>query len=129
MHELSIAVQIVDAVEAEVADQLDGMVVKTVSIQIGTLTGLVPDALQFSWEVATDKSILHGSKLRIQRCDPVGYCATCRADQTLTNIQSTRCPMCHTRLEQLRGGHELELLTVELEPAPAQPSCAINHRT
>ena len=78
MHELSIALRIVEALEEELkADQRettsgdsDGMIVSTVSIQVGTLTGLVPEALEFSWQYATENSILNPAKARNGRMLP-----------------------------------------------------------
>lgn len=115
MHELSVAIRIVQALDEELAGEEDGLVVSSVSIQVGTLTGLVPEALQFSWDLATEGSLLGGSKLDIQVVDAVGYCPQCRVEQPLTNLQSMRCPVCRTPISQITGGSDLEILTVEVE--------------
>lgn len=121
MHELSIAMRIVEALDqelaAEVASNPGDFVVSTVAIQVGALTGLVPEALQFSWNFAAEGSSLKGSKLDIQVVDAAGYCPECREERTLTNLQSIRCPDCHTPIAQITGGNELEILTVEVQQA------------
>lgn len=122
MHELSVALRIVEALDQELASELasassaeaDDLSVSTVGIQVGTLTGLVPEALFFSWDLATDGSVLRGSKLDIQLVDAAGYCPECQVERTLTNLQSMRCPVCHTSISQITGGNELEILTVEV---------------
>jgi hydrogenase nickel incorporation protein HypA/HybF len=91
MHELSVALRIVEALDQELAGEDEGLVVTAVSIQVGTLTGLVPEALQFSWDFATEDGLLQGSKLAIQIVDAAGYCPQCQKEQTLTSIQSMRC--------------------------------------
>jgi hydrogenase nickel incorporation protein HypA/HybF len=117
MHELSVALRIVEALDQELAAEPDALMVSTVAIQVGALTGVVPEALQFSWDLATDGSVLRGSKLDVQMVDAAGYCPECQAEQILTNLQSMRCPLCRTPIGQITGGNELEILTVEVEPA------------
>lgn len=124
MHELSVALRIVEALDQELTSELasadsaesHGLTVSTVAIQVGALTGVVPEALQFSWGFATEGSILIGSKLDIQVVDAVGYCTQCEVEQTLTNLQSRRCPVCRTPIAQITGGNELEILSVEVQP-------------
>jgi hydrogenase nickel incorporation protein HypA/HybF len=89
--------------------------VTAVSIQVGALTGLVPEALLFSWDLATDGSPLKGSELDIRMVDAAGYCPRCQVEQVLTNLQSMRCPICRTPVAQITGGNELEILTVEVQ--------------
>jgi len=115
MHELSVALRIVESLDQELAGEEEGLVVTAVSIQVGTLTGLVPEALQFSWDLATEGGLLQGSKLDIQVIDALGYCEVCQTQQSLTNLQSIRCPVCQTPISQITGGNELEILTVEVE--------------
>ena len=113
MHELSIALRIVESLNEELAHEED-LTVSTVTIQVGALTGLVPEALQFSWDMATDNSRLQGSKLSIEWIDATGFCPECELDRTITNLQSFRCPVCRTPIQQITGGHELEILTLEV---------------
>jgi hydrogenase nickel incorporation protein HypA/HybF len=123
VHELSIALRIVEALEEELATHpavsspagSGEMTVVAVAIQVGTLTGLVPEALQFSWEVATHESILRGSRLDIEVVNVAGICPTCGEERELTNLMSFRCPVCRTPITQITGGNEMEILTVEIE--------------
>jgi hydrogenase nickel incorporation protein HypA/HybF len=114
MHELSVALRIVEALDQELASEPEDLVVSTVALQIGTLTNIVPEALEFSWEMATEGSLLRGSTLDIQVVAATGYCQGCQREQTLTNLQSMRCPVCHEPITQITGGNELEILTVEV---------------
>ena len=114
MHELSVALRIVEALDEELAGEGEDLQVMAVSIQVGTLTNIVPEALQFSWDLAVEDSLLRGSSLDIQIVDAMGYCPQCRLERTLTNLQSIRCPVCHTPITQITGGNDLEILTVEI---------------
>ena len=113
MHELSIAMRLVESLEEELADQGD-VAVTTVSLRIGALTGLIPEALEFCWEIASDDSALKGSKLAIEVVDAAGYCPQCGEERVISNLQSFRCPVCLTPITKITGGHELEILTLEV---------------
>ena len=120
MHELSVALRIVEALDEELAEEADlfdsgELAVSAVTIQVGALTGLVPEALQFAWDMATENSRLQGSRLNIEWIDAAGYCSECKADRTITNLQSFRCPVCRTLIEQIVGGNEMEILTMEVQ--------------
>ena len=113
MHELSIALRIVESLNEELAQEED-LTVSAVTIQVGALTGLVPEALQFSWDMATDNRRLHGSTLNIEWIDAAGFCPECELDPTITNLQSFRCPVYRTPIQQITGGNELEILMLEV---------------
>jgi hydrogenase nickel incorporation protein HypA/HybF len=118
VHGLSVALRIVDALDQELASEAgaggDSLRVVSVGIQVGALTNVVPEALLFAWDLATENTVLAGSNLEIEFVDAKGYCAECRAERALTNLQSMRCPVCRTPIARITGGNELEILTVEV---------------
>ena len=73
MHELSVAVQIVETVEAELVPY-PGSRVTSVALRIGKLSGVVPEALEFAWPAATEGTPLYGSRLEMQLVDAVAWC-------------------------------------------------------
>lgn len=116
MHELSIAMRLVESLEEELAAHGD-VTVTTVNLRIGALTGLVPEALEFSWEVACEGSRLAGSTLAIETVEAQGVCPQCEEERAIHNLQSFRCPVCGSPIKQVTGGHELEILTLEVVDA------------
>ena len=64
MHELSIAISIIEMVEDEVATR-GAVEVTAVHLKLGMLSGVVKEALLFSYEVACAGTSLEGSKLRL----------------------------------------------------------------
>ena len=121
MHELSVALRIVEALNEELVEEAElfdsgELAVSTVTIEVGALTGLVPEALQFAWDHATEGSFLRDSRLKIEWVDAAGLCPICRAKRTITNLQSFRCPVCRTPIDQVVGGNEMEILTMEVAP-------------
>lgn len=65
MHELSIALAIVDGV-AEEAGQRGGGLVRAVHLRLGRLSGVVREALLFAYDQACSGTTLEGSELRIE---------------------------------------------------------------
>src|SRR5579872_2457100 len=75
MHELSIAMGIVDAATDEA--QRRGVRVNAVHLRLGALSGVVKDALLFSYEVACQDTPLHGSRLIVEDVPIAVFCPRC----------------------------------------------------
>ena len=65
MHELSIAVNIVD-IASEEAQRLRARRVEAVHLKVGALSGVAKEALLFAWELASEDTVIAGSRLAIQ---------------------------------------------------------------
>jgi hydrogenase nickel incorporation protein HypA/HybF len=66
MHELSIAVSLVDAVCDELPRLGEGAIVRSVRIRVGPLSGVATDALLFAFDVAAQDSLIAGATLEIE---------------------------------------------------------------
>jgi hydrogenase nickel incorporation protein HypA/HybF len=66
MHELSIAMSLVDAVCEEMPRLGERVTVRSVRIRVGPLSGVVAHALAFAFEVAADESPIAGARLEIE---------------------------------------------------------------
>jgi hydrogenase nickel incorporation protein HypA/HybF len=113
MHELSIAMSILDSLEEEVS-QLGYGPVKAVHIRIGGLSGVVPDALRSAYELAAEQTPFASSKLVIEKVPIVIYCDTCGRDQPIESATWFCCPTCNTPSGQIVSGRELEITALEL---------------
>ena len=121
MHELTIALRIREALETEFADDPE-MFVTSVTIQVGALSGIVPEALEFAWSHAVfDCDFLADSNLVVDKVAATGFCQKCRENRTITNIQSFRCPICRTPIGDITGGDELDILTVDVRNSSDSP--------
>lgn len=65
MHELSIALSIIEGAEEE-AQRQGGARVCAVHLKLGPLSGVVKEALLFSYELACEGTSLEGSRLVIE---------------------------------------------------------------
>jgi len=113
MHELSIAMSIVDMATEE-ADRR-GAHVSAVHLKLGLLSGVVADALLSSYEMACYDTPLKGSRLVIEEVPIVVYCPKCEAQRTLSSMQWFCCPECGTPTGDVVHGKELEVVALEIE--------------
>jgi hydrogenase nickel incorporation protein HypA/HybF len=113
MHELSIAHSLVEA--ASHAAQGAGVQhVQAVHLRLGALAGVVKEALLFSYDIATEGTVLAGSRLEIEDIPVAIYCPDCKITSTLAGIQSFCCPICGQASADVRQGRELELVSLEV---------------
>jgi len=113
MHELSIAMSIVDAALEESARR--GVRVSAVHLRLGALAGVVKDALLFSYEMACQDTPLAGSQLIVEDLPVIVFCPQCRQERTLSSVQLFACPECGTPTMDVRQGKELEVFALEVE--------------
>lgn len=108
MHELAITQSVVDMV----AERTAGRRVATVHLQVGQLSGVVPDAMQFCYELVTAGTSLEGSVLEVDGVAGEGHCRTCTADFRLDQ-PFLLCP-CGSANVQIVAGQELQVTSVEM---------------
>ncbi len=118
MHELSIALSIIEGVEEEIARRHDPRVA-AVHLKLGPFAGVVKDALLFSYQVACEGTPLQGSRLEIEETPVILYCAVCREERPAVSIQRLCCAVCDTPSADMRRGSELEVFALELTDEPA----------
>jgi hydrogenase nickel incorporation protein HypA/HybF len=112
MHELSIALSILDEV-AEQAAQRRARVV-AVHLKIGPLSGVVAEALRSAYDLARESSQTPEAQLVIEAAPLVVYCPTCACRRQLASMQQFVCPLCATPTPEVVGGRELELTALEV---------------
>jgi hydrogenase nickel incorporation protein HypA/HybF len=113
MHELSIAVSMVDRIIEE-SESRGGLKVEAVHVKMGVLSGVDKDALLFSYEIACDGTMLVGSKLVIESIPLLIYCEECGAESSPESIQHIACPHCDTPCLKIIRGRELEVAALEV---------------
>lgn len=114
MHELSIALSLID-MAAEEAARRGGARVCAIHLRLGHLSGVVREALLFSYGVACEGTSLEGSRLVIEEVPVVVYCPTCCAETSLASIQMFCCAVCGTPTPDVVRGKELEVVGLEIE--------------
>jgi hydrogenase nickel incorporation protein HypA/HybF len=114
MHELSIAMSIVEMAEEE-ADHRGGLRVNAVHLKLGALAGVVKEALLSSYELACEGTGLQGSRLVIDEIPVVVNCPRCLGPRTVDSIQWFVCPECKGPVSEVIQGRELQVFALEIE--------------
>ena len=112
MHELSIAMSIVEMAEEEALRH--GSQVSAIYLRLGALSGVVKEALLSSFEMACFDTPLTGSRLIIEEVPIVVFCVSCQARRTLTSAQWFCCPECGTPTPEILQGKDLEVVALEM---------------
>jgi hydrogenase nickel incorporation protein HypA/HybF len=114
MHELSIALSIVELAEEE-SERQGGARINAVHLKLGRLSGVVTTALESAFSTAVEGTILEGAFLLVEDVPIVANCPECRAERTIASIQSFVCPVCRSSLTEVIHGTELEVVALEIE--------------
>jgi hydrogenase nickel incorporation protein HypA/HybF len=113
MHELSVALSIVDLAEEE--QERHGGRIATVHLRIGPLSGVVKDALASAFELAREGTPLAGADLVIEDVPLVARCPACGEDRT-PRFPMLVCPVCGGPTPDVVRGRELDVFALEFEP-------------
>jgi hydrogenase nickel incorporation protein HypA/HybF len=119
MHELSIAMSIVELVEEEA--ECRGVQVEAVHLKLGALSGVVKEALLSCYEMACEGTQLQGSRLLVEDVPVVIFCLSCRAQRPLKSVQLFCCPECGTPASEVVQGKELEVVALEIQECVPRP--------
>ena len=108
MHELGTAQNIV----ALVAEYAQGTKVQRVLLEVGKLSAITPDSIQFCFDICAKDTVLEGAKLEILETSGLACCRQCGAEFILENSRD-RCKCGSTQLN-LIAGQELRIKEIEV---------------
>jgi hydrogenase nickel incorporation protein HypA/HybF len=114
MHELSIALSILEGAAEEVERQGGGRVY-AIHLKLGLLSGVAKDALIFSYNLACEGTPFEESRLVIDEVPVVVFCPECRAERHLDSIQHFCCAVCGSPTPDVVRGRELEIAGLEMD--------------
>lgn len=124
MHEFSAACSIVDAAVAA-AVKHHAKRVTAVFIEIGQFTFLIPEQLEFNFEIASRKTVIEGAKLVITIKKGRVMCNDCGTEgeaQSIPDIPDQiamfapmKCPNCGSSATVITGGKEFIISNIEAE--------------
>ncbi|GAA1957625.1 hydrogenase maturation nickel metallochaperone HypA [Amycolatopsis minnesotensis] len=108
MHELSITQSVVDTI----AEATGGATVLEVRLEIGRLSGVVPDSVRFCFELVCAGTALAGADLDIVEPPGVIRCRDCARVSELPDAFPL-CP-CGSADVEVVGGRQLKIKSVEV---------------
>lgn len=112
MHELGIVFNIIKTVERVSAE--NGLErINAVVLELGEVSGVLPDYLTDCWRWAADKNgLLKGSELKIETLPAVTHCDGCGRDYPTVEHGRT-CPHCGSGETWLLTGNEVSIKELE----------------
>jgi hydrogenase nickel incorporation protein HypA/HybF len=118
MHELSIAMSMIDAVLEE--RERRGGSVEAIHLRLGPLSGVDRSALEFAYAVAREQTPLAETRLAITETAIEFHCTTCNCVRNPVSLQQMACCICGTTAGEITAGRELEITAIEvMEDEPA----------
>jgi hydrogenase nickel incorporation protein HypA/HybF len=114
MHELSIALGILDIAEEE--GRRHAGRVAAIHLKLGRFSGVVKEALVSAYELAREGTPLATAELVVEEVPLVVHCSSCDADQETSVGLGLCCPVCGRPSGEVVHGRELEIRALEIEP-------------
>ena len=113
MHELGITQSIVD-IAAHAAREQGASRVRSVTVEIGELAGVVADSVAFCFEACREGTLLAEAELIIETIPGRARCSGCGAESPV-DPYTFACPACGAfTLERLQG-EELQIREMEID--------------
>ncbi len=112
MHELSIAMGIVKIAEKE-AKKANAKKIDLIELEIGKLSGVEIDSLDFVWPMAVKGTLLENATKKIFNIKGVAVCLDCEHEYEIKNYYDP-CPKCDSHFKNIIQGKELRVKALEV---------------
>ena len=113
MHELSLTQNLV-AIAEQHARREGAVRIRTLTLQIGVLSGVIPEAVEFAFETCSRGTMAENARLEIVAVPGLGYCPECEQDYPMADLTTT-CPRCSGFTLDIRRGQEMALIEMEVD--------------
>jgi len=110
MHEMSITQGIIDLC----LEHAGGRRVRSLEVEIGQLSSVVPEAIEFCFEACSRGTLLEGARLTISRIPGRGRCQECGSETGLEEL-FTACGACGSYRIDITAGQEMRVTEIEIE--------------
>jgi hydrogenase nickel incorporation protein HypA/HybF len=110
MHEMSITQGIIDLC----LEHAGGCRIRSLDVEIGQLSSVVPEAIEFCFEACSQSTLLEGANLNIVRIPGMGLCQECQQEMLLKERYDS-CHFCGSNRVVIISGEELRVREIEVE--------------
>lgn len=113
MHELGVVFKVIDDVkEVAAANEIDK--VESVTLQLGTVSAVIPDYLKDCWKWAVDREeVMKGCELVIEPIEAITFCEDCKQEYD-TIKHGKKCPHCGSDNTYLLQGNEFMIKEISV---------------
>lgn len=113
MHELSVTESILDICR-RYGEQAQATRVTDIYIEVGSLSSIVDDSVQFYWDIISDQTICKGATLHFTRHPAKLACTQC-GQEFILNKELEPCPSCGSFDIKVLSGEEFWVDSIEIE--------------
>lgn len=110
MHEMSITQGIIELC----LDHAGGRRISSLDVEIGELSSVVPEAIEFCFEACSRETLLEGARLNIIRIPGTGLCQQCGQETPLAELYGS-CRHCGSNGVTIITGEELRVREIEVD--------------
>lgn len=115
MHEFSIIQSMIPQIE-EFLVQGNYRKVKRILLEVGVMSGVIQDALEFAYDICSKGTPIEGAVLSIRMMPVIASCEKCFVKFEIQDY-SYICPQCSGIDLKLLSGKELTIKEIEVEEA------------
>lgn len=115
MHELSVIQSVLDIV-LDYAKKYNAKKVKTINLEIGELSGFIPEWIQTYFDFVSKDTLAEKAKLQIKKVKAKIKCIECGKEFGIKreNIEFA-CPKCKSTDIELLSGREYFIKSIEVD--------------
>ncbi len=113
MHEMGLALEILEIARASIPADLPSARVARVNLRVGKLAAVVPESLRFCFEIAARETPLAGAELAIEEIPVSARCRACGERWTVTEPVFL-CRACGGGAVEILSGRELDIVSIEV---------------
>ena len=114
MHELSIAMNLLDLAEEETRRHGSPRVLE-IHLKLGPLSGVGKEALLSAFEIARVSSPFTEAQLVIEEVPVRVHCPTCQTTRPAVSFHNLCCAQCGTPSPDVVSGKDLEFVAMEVQ--------------
>lgn len=113
MHEMGIALQIVDIAKDAIPPEMKDSPVEQINLRIGKLAAVVPEYLNFCMGVAAKDTPLEKAFVNIEEVPVVACCRSC-GHQWEVDGAAYKCLQCSSGDLEIISGRELDVVSIDI---------------
>jgi hydrogenase nickel incorporation protein HypA/HybF len=113
LHELSLTQNIVE-LAIEHARRENATAIRSITVTIGALSGVVADAVAFAFDVCSKGTMVEGARLEILPIAGLGRCFECQEVSEMQTL-SYVCPQCGSLALETVQGQEMKFTEMEID--------------
>ena len=113
LHELGLTQNIID-LAIEHAARENASSILSITVEIGTISGVIPEAVEFAFDVCSKGTIAEGASLEIHHIAGQGHCLDC--DQhSMLDAPTPVCPQCGSLSLEITKCQEMKFTEMEID--------------